>query len=118
VIGTLANIANLIGAMIRRPAEVRGLQLLASGIGVWVSNVLVFSLLYWQINRSGPGPPGEQQGPQAGLDLPLNGRARGCTPWLEADIHRLLTHGIFNSNGFQSYRCLAADAPRKSIDDD
>ncbi len=31
------------------------MQLLASSIGVWVTNVLAFSLLYWQLDRGGPG---------------------------------------------------------------
>jgi hypothetical protein len=49
--GTLAN---LIGAMVYRSAEVSGLQLLTSSIAVWVTNVLMFSMLYWQIDRGGP----------------------------------------------------------------
>ncbi|WDT71833.1 MAG: hypothetical protein MPW17_03020 [Candidatus Manganitrophus sp.] len=42
--------------MIFRSSEIGGLQLLASGIAVWVNNVLAFSLLYWQIDRGGPEP--------------------------------------------------------------
>jgi hypothetical protein len=53
--GTLANLANLISAMVHRAHEVSGLQLLASSIGVWITNVLAFSLLYWQLDRGGPG---------------------------------------------------------------
>jgi len=51
---TLANLANLIGAMLHRSVEVSGLQLLESSIAVWLTNVLTFSLLYWQIDRGGP----------------------------------------------------------------
>jgi hypothetical protein len=40
--------------MVRRSEEVGGLKLLASSICGVVTNVLVFSLLYWQINRGGP----------------------------------------------------------------
>ena len=54
VVGTLANLANLINAMVHRSAEISGLQLLTSSIAVWVTNVLMFSLLYWQIDRGGP----------------------------------------------------------------
>ena len=53
-VGTVANLANLIGEMIRRSAEISGLQLLTSSVAVWVSNVLAFSLLYWQMDRGGP----------------------------------------------------------------
>lgn len=54
VAATLVNLANLIGAMVRRSGEIGGLQLLTSSIGVWVTNVLAFSLLYWQLDRGGP----------------------------------------------------------------
>jgi hypothetical protein len=40
--------------MVRGSTEVGGLQLLASSTGVWVNNLLVFSLLYWQVDRGGP----------------------------------------------------------------
>lgn len=50
----LANLANLIGEMVHRSAEISGLQLLASSVAVWVTNVLMFSMLYWQIDRGGP----------------------------------------------------------------
>jgi uncharacterized membrane protein len=51
---TLTNLGNLVGAMINRSTEIGGLQLLASSVAVWVTNVLMFSLLYWQIDRGGP----------------------------------------------------------------
>jgi hypothetical protein len=52
--GTLANLMNLIGAMVNRSTDTGGLQLLTSSIAVWITNVLTFSLLYWQIDRGGP----------------------------------------------------------------
>jgi len=51
---TLGGLAYLIHAMVRRSAEISGLQLLTSSIAFWVINVLIFSLLYWQIDRGGP----------------------------------------------------------------
>ena len=51
---TLATLTHLVRAMVRRPGEIGGLQLLASSIAVWATNVLVFSLLYWQVDRGGP----------------------------------------------------------------
>ena len=82
-VGTLANLANLISAMVRRSGEIGGLQLLASSIAVWVTNVLMFSLLYWQIDRGGPEARANNAGtkpdwlfPQAGApeDVPPDWR--------------------------------------------
>ena len=51
---TVINLLNLVTVMIERPKDVSGVQLLSSSIGVWVTNVIMFSLLYWQIDRDGP----------------------------------------------------------------
>jgi hypothetical protein len=67
-VSMLAILAYLVRAMVFRPTEVTGLQLLTSGIAVWVTNVLIFSLLYWQIDRGGPGARG--------------GRASALPDWL------------------------------------
>jgi uncharacterized membrane protein len=50
----LLNLANLTGAMIYRSVHTSGLQLLTSSIGLWITNILVFSLLYWRLDRGGP----------------------------------------------------------------
>lgn len=53
-LGNIANLMNLIRSIVERSTGITGMQLLASSIGVWITNVLVFSLLYWQIDRNGP----------------------------------------------------------------
>ena len=50
----LASLAYLIDVMVSRSAEIGGLSLLTSSAAVWINNVLVFSLLYWQVDRGGP----------------------------------------------------------------
>jgi hypothetical protein len=53
-VGIVVNLASLIYEMVNRSAGIDGLQLLSSSIAVWVGNVLVFSLLYWEMDRGGP----------------------------------------------------------------
>ena len=53
-VGIVVNLASLIREMVNRSAGIDGLQLLSSSIAVWVGNVLVFSLLYWEMDRGGP----------------------------------------------------------------
>jgi len=52
--GTIVNLANLTVKMLSGSAHTSGLQLLTSSIALWVTNVFVFSLLYWQVDRGGP----------------------------------------------------------------
>ena len=54
ILAALTTLTNLIAAMVKGSVELSGAQLLASGIAVWVSNVLLFSLLYWHMDRGGP----------------------------------------------------------------
>jgi hypothetical protein len=51
---TLTTLLYLMVEMLNRPADFSGRQLLTSSIGAWITNVLAFSLVYWQIDRGGP----------------------------------------------------------------
>jgi uncharacterized membrane protein len=53
-VGTLISLVYLIDEMINHSTDLGGLQLLTSSLTVWIDNVLLFSLLYWQIDRGGP----------------------------------------------------------------
>ena len=54
-VGNFVALGYLIVAMVRRSAEIPGLVLFTSSVALWINNVLVFSLLYWQVDRGGPG---------------------------------------------------------------
>ena len=54
VVLILVNLANLVYVMVHKSTEITGVQLLASSSGAWVANILIFSLLYWQMDRGGP----------------------------------------------------------------
>jgi len=88
---TLANLGNLIGAMIRRPSDISGLQLFASSIAVWVTNVLIFSLLYWQIDRGGPESRVNNAGPRPDWLFPQEGAPAEDVPpgWRPAFVDYL-----------------------------
>jgi len=76
----LAVLGFLVRAMVFRPEEVSGLQLLASSVAVWVTNVLVFSLLYWQIDRGGPGARGQCPSARPDWLFPQAGASENAPP--------------------------------------
>jgi hypothetical protein len=88
---TLANLGNLIGAMVHRPSDITGLQLFASSIAVWVTNVLIFSLLYWQIDRGGPEARANNAGTMPDWLFPQEGAPAEDVPpgWRPAFIDYL-----------------------------
>lgn len=53
-INTAGQLADLVGVIAIRPAGTPATMLLASAAGIWVETVVVFSLLYWQIDGGGP----------------------------------------------------------------
>jgi uncharacterized membrane protein len=44
----------IVRAMVSETGQTSGIQLLSSGSAVWLTNILVFSLAYWQLDRGGP----------------------------------------------------------------
>jgi hypothetical protein len=54
VANTAAELADMIGIITLHPPETRSISLLSSSLAIWVTNVLAFALLYWQIDRGGP----------------------------------------------------------------
>lgn len=65
-IGNLVSLTYLIDEIVDPSRKLDGLQLFTSSIAVWTTNVLTFSLLYWQIDRH--RTPSDWLFPQA--DLP------------------------------------------------
>ena len=51
---TIAELADMVGIVTLHPAGENAFSLLSSSAAIWVANVLIFSLLYWQIDRGGP----------------------------------------------------------------
>ena len=50
----LYNLQFLLSQMVRGEVKLSGFTLLTSSIAVWATNVLIFSLVYWRIDRGGP----------------------------------------------------------------
>jgi hypothetical protein len=71
----LNDIQRLIGLMLLKAGTVDGLQLLTTSVAVWVINVLIFSLAYWQLDRGGP----------AGREADLGIRPDWCFPQDDMD---------------------------------
>lgn len=76
----LANLTNLVYAMVHRSAEITGVQLLAASVAAWVANILVFSLLYWQLDRGGPEARVKHAGARTDWFFPQEGDAVSAAP--------------------------------------
>jgi uncharacterized membrane protein len=53
-VALLHNLQFLLSQMVRGQVKLTGLTLLTSSIAVWSTNVLIFAIVYWRIDRGGP----------------------------------------------------------------
>jgi hypothetical protein len=76
----LVLLAFILRDMARPHSGVSGLTLLSTSIGIWVTNVLVFALGYWQLDRGGPsGRSGNWRG-RADFTFPRGDPSDGVPP--------------------------------------
>jgi hypothetical protein len=70
VCNVLAELGDMIGLVTLHPSRTNAFSLLSSAIAIWLVNVLVFSLLYWQIDRGGPRGRRTGSGPRPDWTFP------------------------------------------------
>jgi uncharacterized membrane protein len=104
-IGTLAGLSYLIYEMLYQSRELTGIELLTSSIAVWVLIILVFSLLYWQLDLGGP---------EARLD-----HRQGIPDWLfpQAELDNIMPNWrpTFVDYLFLSYNTATAFSPTDTL---
>jgi len=76
----IGNLGNMIQAMVNRSRETSGLLLLESSVALWVTNILTFSLLYWQMDRGGPEARVKAAGTRPDWLFPQEGAPAGDVP--------------------------------------
>ena len=52
--GLIDMLGYLLFEMVRHSFAVTGIELLASSVAAWATNILIFSLMYWQLDKGGP----------------------------------------------------------------
>jgi len=53
-VGMLRTLDDLVGTIVYHPSAIGAIPLLSSSVAVWLTNVLLFALVYWRIDRGGP----------------------------------------------------------------
>ncbi len=71
---------DLFSRMLHPSAELTGLQLLTSSVAVWVANVLVFSVMYWRMDRGGPEARANRMSATPDWLFPLDSAPEGAPP--------------------------------------
>jgi hypothetical protein len=112
---TLMTLARLIREMVYASNEVSGLVLLASSIGVWADNVLVFSLLYWQLDRGGPHARANSSSPRPDWLFPQAGVPEAVGPGWQPTYVDYLFLGYSTATAFSSTDTLPLTSRAKML---
>ncbi|MBP7864568.1 MAG: hypothetical protein KA419_01355 [Acidobacteria bacterium] len=62
MLATLMSLRHVVIAILNHSSGMTGLQLLSSSVGAWATNVIAFSLVYWQTDRGGPALRAKEAG--------------------------------------------------------
>jgi hypothetical protein len=54
VVATVVATARLVEVVVTSPASVTPQELMRAGTGIWVTNVIAFALLFWEVDLGGP----------------------------------------------------------------
>ncbi len=79
-VATLGGLSKLIHAIVSGATTIDGVYLLTSSIVLWVSNVLIFSMLYWQLDLGGPEARLHQSRRRADWLFPQSTLPEGMAP--------------------------------------
>jgi len=79
----------LVRSILGRSGELSGIQLLASAIAVWITNLLTFSIHYWQLDRGGPEARVRRTGVRPDWLFPQDGAPELAPGWLPGFVDYL-----------------------------
>ena len=112
---TLTTLAYLIRGMLDRPGDVSGLQLLATSIAAWVTNVLAFSLAYWRIDRGGPEARANDAGARPDWLFPQTGAPEEAPPGWRPTYVDYLFLGFSTATAFSPTDALPLTSRAKML---
>ncbi len=112
---TLENLAVLIRGILGRSSELGGMQLFTSSIAAWVTNVLIFSLLYWQIDRGGPEARANGDGVRPDWLFPQEGAPEHSPPGWRPTYVDYLFLGYVTATAFSPTDALPMTARAKLL---
>ena len=113
--GAIALLFNLVQAIVNRANEITGLELFASSIGVWITNVLAFTLLYWQLDRGGPGAREKKERMKPDWLFPQTGASEDAPPDWQPTFVDYLFLGFSTATAFSPTDALPLTSRAKIL---
>ena len=98
----VALLAVLLFNIVARHPGVDALRLLSTAVAVWVINVLVFALAYWQLDRGGPSGRANNWRGRADISFPAGNPSDGVPQDWQPDFVDYLFHSFSTATAFSA----------------
>lgn len=80
VANTVAELADMVGIITIHPSGTNAFALLSSAVGIWLANVGIFALVFWQVDGGGPYGRARQPSREWGFPVPPDTQ-EGASGW-------------------------------------
>jgi hypothetical protein len=109
-----ANLADVVQDVLFDPNTVEPTSLILTSLAIWSANVLVFSLLYWAIDRGGPDARASGSNDPADFDFPAYTSTRAIASWQPAFMDYLFL-GFTTATAFSPTEAMPLTSRVKAL---
>ena len=110
-------VVELVDGVLTGAAKDTATVLLATGAAIWLTNVIAFSLWYWELDRGGPAARATGAATSPAFSFPEMQNPDDVDPRLGAAVRRLRVRVVHQRRGVQPDRHVAAEAVGQADDD-
>jgi hypothetical protein len=109
-----ANLIDVVQDVLFHSATVEPTSLILTSLAIWSANVLVFSLLYWAIDRGGPDARASGSEEAADFDFPAYASTRAAEGWQPVFLDYLFV-GFTTATAFSPTEAMPLTSRAKGL---
>ena len=109
-----ANLSKIVSTLIYNPVVLKPIPLFFSSISIWLGNVLVFTLVYWLIDRGGPDGRAAGTGPYPDFLFPVQQDPNAPRNW-QPNIVDYLFIGFTTNTAFSPTEAMPVSGRAKAL---
>jgi hypothetical protein len=117
-IALIANLTNLLvvaNQLVENPGSLQPVPLFYTSVGIWTGNVLIFTLIYWLIDRGGPDARLNNTVKYPDFDFPAMDDAEHIAPGWRPGMVDYLFLGFTTSTAFSPTEAMPLTARAKLL---
>lgn len=110
-----ANLVDVVDELLFHSRDVRPMSLFLTSIAIWLGNMLIFTLIYWLIDRGGPDARATGSTPYPDFDFPAMSDPSKVPPGWQPGIIDYLFIGFTTTTAFGPTEAMPLTARAKAL---